>query len=205
MASRARRRSITLIATTALTVGAAALAGCSADLDAATSKQVAAVPGAGATLGPSGTIAIRDVTIVYNGTAGYPVGANAPLTVRIFNAGSSAIQLTKVSAPDYAPRVVLVGAAGTVTTSATETATPTPSGESSFSVAVSGPGYTLLVPGQGQYLQLVGLTKELKPGQTVPVTFTFADNSSITLAVPIAPPATPAARVTPTASERGAE
>ena len=57
-------------------------------------------------------------------------------------------------------------------------ATPTeanPGGEESFSIDILPSSYALLVPGQGAYLQISGLSAALIPGQSVPLTFTFAD------------------------------
>lgn len=55
-------------------------------------------------------------------------------------------------------------------------------------------GCALLVPGQGAYLQLVGLEKALRSGESVPVTFTFAEAGEITVVVPVGPPANRASR-----------
>jgi copper(I)-binding protein len=94
-----------------------------------TSTQVAPVPGVNADVGQVG---LRDVTIVYNGPAGYPAGADAPLVVRIFNNGSTPVTLVRVSA-ELATSVTLVGAAQVITPSqlppvptGTPAATPPP-------------------------------------------------------------------------------
>jgi copper(I)-binding protein len=66
--------------------------------------------------------------------------------------------------------------------------------QESFTVVVPSLGFALLVPGQGPYLQLVGLTRPLIPGQTVTVTFGFDDGSTVSAAIPFSPPATPLPR-----------
>ncbi len=92
----------------ALAAGAGAvlaLAGCSAGQVTQTSEQVAAVPGTDA---DAGSIALRNLVIVYDGPEGYPAGGDAPLVVRLFNNGPEAITLTGVTA-DKAASVQLVG------------------------------------------------------------------------------------------------
>jgi len=45
----------------------------------------------------------------------------------------------------------------------------------------------LLVPGQGQYLQLTGLTKALSAGMSAKVVFTFDDGTKVEADIPFAP------------------
>ena len=52
----------------------------------------------------------------------------------------------------------------------------------------------MLDPSLDRYLQLTGLSEELKPGDTVEVTFRFSNGVSITTPVPIAVPMSPPAR-----------
>jgi hypothetical protein len=49
-------------------------------------------------------------------------------------------------------------------------------------------------PGEGAFLQIVGLAQKIAPGDLVPVTFTFSNGSSATLRVSTAPPSVPAER-----------
>jgi len=171
--------------------------------------QVAAVPGANGNAGPDGTVALRNALVPYNNPAGYPQGGNAPITVRIFNSGLNPITLVGAEAPGSAASVQLVG--GTVATQAptsappspsigasksgspsasavpTATTPPKPAGQTNFSVAIASAGYALLVPGQGAYLQLTGLTQALTPGLLVTVTFHFDDGSKATLSLPVGP------------------
>ena len=77
--------------------------------------------------------------------------------------------------------------------SATSNATPTPTvaaqaGQEKFSIAIASVGYALLVPGQGAYLQLVGLKSALLPGQSVHLSFTFADGRTGDIVVPVSVP-----------------
>jgi hypothetical protein len=235
-ASRSSRRSARL-AVSALFAGFAALtavSACSAGQIAQTSNEIGAVPGANVNVGPSGTISLRDMVVVYNGPQGYPQGASAPLVVRIFNNGLTKLTLVKVSAGNAAASVVLVGgslaspstpptptatpsttpsvtpsvtgkpsgsASATTRSSATPTATPSatatkPPGEANFTIDIAPASFALLVPGQGAYLQLTGLTSALIPGQSVPLTFTFADGTTGQALVPVGVPQAPQPRET---------
>ena len=101
---------------------ALALTGCSSGQLTQTGSQVAAVPGTNVTIG---SIALRDLTIQYNGPDGYRMGDNAPLGVRIFNEGQEPVTLTGVTA-DKAEAVTLVDAPGATASAAPPSASPSP-------------------------------------------------------------------------------
>ena len=52
----------------------------------------------------------------------------------------------------------------------------------------------MLDPSLQRYLQVTGLSEELKPGDTVELTFRFSNGISITTPVPIAVPLSPPPR-----------
>ncbi len=94
-------------------------------------------------------------------------------------------------------------ASGTSSESATASATGSPSASSSetpsASESASAPANTpiSIPPGQsvqvgfssiGPTIALTGLTTQLYPAQTVPVTFTFSDGSTVNLDIPVALP-----------------
>jgi copper(I)-binding protein len=194
-----------------------ALSACGTGTIAQTANQVPGVPGVNINAGPSGSIQLRNVVVQYKDPAGYAAGSDAPLVVRIFNSGPTAVNLVGVDAPDFTARVVLAGGPApspTATTpspspsvspgptagpsasasaSAVPTTTPTPTqptlGTPYYSVPVESGSYALLVPGQGPYLLLTGLLKPLKPGDSVPVTFHFNDGTDVTVPVPVDLPA----------------
>jgi copper(I)-binding protein len=208
IASRSNRRSVRIAAACALLGGSAALSACGAGLITQTAQQVPAIAGANAT-SPDGKIALRDVFVPYNSTAGYAAGAAAPVVVRIFNDREQAVRLVRVTA-EGAARVLLAGGASAgeaPTESATpdataRAATPTPgaaqpAGQDNFTIDVAASSYALLVPGQGQYLWLVGLTQPLTPGQSISLTFTFDDGTRIDIDAPVGLPATPLPRPSP--------
>jgi hypothetical protein len=211
----------------ALVVAVAALAAvsaCSSGMITQTSNQVAAVPGANAYAGANGEVALLGVMVAYNGPQGYPIGANAPLIVRIFNNGHTTVRLVGASAPGAAARVEKVtdnaappepeptpdpsaSPEPTVGTSADPsaspgaepTATPAPAGGTeNLDLELAPSAYSLLVPGTGAYLQLTDLTAALAPGGSVRITFELeidAQRVSVEMTVPVAPPETAAPRV----------
>jgi hypothetical protein len=208
----------------------AALSACSAGQLAQTSEEVPSVPGANVTVGPSGFVSLLDMVVVYNGPQGYPPGGSAPLVVRIVNNGPTNLTLVKVSAGDAASSVLLVGGTAAQTSaaptpastptptvgpsitasgSATPTTTPSgrptptvtqPAGQANFAVDIAPVSYTFLVPGQGPYLQLTGLTSPLTPGTSVVLTFSFSDGTTGTAHVPVGVPQSPQPRQTPQAN-----
>jgi len=229
-ASRSSRRSARFVAASVLLAGAAALtlvSACSAGQLAQTSEEVAAVPGVNANAGPNGEIALRDLLIAYNGPQGYPQGGDAPLVVRIFNDLPQPVKLVRVTAEDAARAVVLVG--GTPVTTAAPTAAAaspsaapspgaTPPGASpspspvaaaptpiaqAISVEIASSSYQMLVPGQGGYLVLRGLTRPLGPGSSALVTFTFDDGSSVRVNVPFGVPMEAVPRASATVHAEG--
>jgi hypothetical protein len=213
--SGARRRVRTGAALVVAVAALAAASACSSGLITQTSNQVAAVPGANAYAyaGDGGEAALLGVMIAYNGPQGYPVGANAPLIVRIFNNGHTTVKLVSASAPGAAARVEKVTdnasppVEQTPDPSADPSASPAPSeeptqppaaGSENLDIEVAPSAYSLLVPGTGAYLQLTDLTAALTPGATVRVTFELeigAQKTSVEMTVPIAPPQTAAPRV----------
>lgn len=202
IASRPRHRTLRAAAVSALllSVSASGLAACSAGQITQTSTQVASVPGANADVkvAPNGAalLALRNVMFAYNDPAGHPVGGKAPLIVRIFNESALPVKLTGVEAPGFG-QVVLSGKAGEqvgTTAAPSPGASEAPAGDTTISVDIPAHGYTELVPGEGAFLQIVGLTQKIVPGDLVPVTFTFSNGASATLQVSTSPPSVPAER-----------
>lgn len=201
MTASSPRRRARIVAGFVLVTGLLAASACSAGQITQTSRQVAAVPGINASVGPAGgdtTVALRDVVIAYNGPEGYAAGKDAPLVVRLFNVYDKPVALTGVTAQGAAA-VVLAGGSSPATPAATPTATASPAvdeapGETSFRINIPVGGYVLLVPGEGQHLVLHKLATALTPGESIPVTFTFSDGGTVTIPVPVGLPTVPAPR-----------
>ncbi|HET6213506.1 MAG TPA: hypothetical protein VFE14_11635, partial [Micromonosporaceae bacterium] len=156
------------------------------------------------------------------GPAGYATGAQAPISVRVFNSGGTAVRLVGVAS--NAGEVVLFtdshGSGGGVaaptrsavasrpasatpaSSPAAPTATPTVSSSPSPKAA-TGPinleipagGFVALDPNLTQYLMISALTKDVRPGEAIALTFRFSTGDQLTdVQVPMAVPVTPAPR-----------
>jgi copper(I)-binding protein len=177
-ASRTSRRGRLVTAALAASAGATlalALVGCSSGLVSQTASQVPPVPGANA---DADTVALRNLAVVYNGPAGYPVGGSAPLAVRLFNGGTSAVTLTGVSAPKAAS-VSLVG------TPAVVTAEPTPA-PTTITPLTTAPTTTATVTGTaiptGSALPTVATTTAAPPPPTAtPISITIPPQAYVLL------------------------
>ncbi|GAB3282401.1 copper chaperone PCu(A)C [Parasphingorhabdus pacifica] len=166
------------LASAALGIGAAiALTGCSAGQVTETDTQVAAVDGAS---GETNGIAVRDAQLTFpsHGRT-YPKGASAPMQLVLVNANLEADRLVGVNSP-YAQSVELGG----------KTDLP---GESALHAQPDVPGTAGQAPqpataesGQREIkLTVQGLTREIGPGVTIPVTFKFQHAGEVTVQVPI--------------------
>jgi copper(I)-binding protein len=226
--SGARRRVRAGAALFLAAAAVAAVSACSSGLITQTSNQVAAVPGANAYAGPNGEVALLGVMIAYNGPEGYPIGGNAPLIVRIFNNGQTAVKLVGASAAGAArvdivtdnasppaeqtpdptgspdPSVDPTASPGADPSATSGAEPPAPAGGGDIDVEVPASSYKLLVPGTGAYLQLTDLTAALTPGATVRVTFELeigTEKASVEMTVPVAPPETAVPRASADVAE----
>lgn len=142
------------------------LSGCGAGLRAQTYQERAT---SDATNEAVGAIAVRNLRVLPpSGGESYAVGSTARVAFVLVNEGPEADRLTDVT----------TDAAG--------------------GVALVGPAPQLTVPAQGTVsdyaFELRGLTRELRPGQYVQMTLTFADNGSETMLVPVEVTGTPQPR-----------
>lgn len=175
--SRTRRSARTL----AGVAGAAALtglllSGCGAGQISQTSRQVAAVNGANATVG---SVDLRDVQVAYpTAPAGpdalYRQGGAAPLVATLVNTAPVADRLLSVTSP-AAASVQIQG-------------DPTMPQD----IALVSPGNLQLSPTNAKRVQLVaeGLTRPVPAGAQIPMTFVFEKAGSVTVTVPTGVPHT---------------
>lgn len=163
----------------ALGLGAAVvLGGCSAGQVTQTDTQVAGVNGGQA---DEGDVSVRDAQFTFptTGTT-YPEGSSAPVQTTVVNSGPQGDRLVEVSSP-YAASVSVSGA------------TEIPSDGAVQAYGDQAPGATdsaYAQPGANTdqrevAITLTGLTQDIGPGVTVPVTFTFENNEDLTVQVPI--------------------
>lgn len=220
---------MTLLAGAAMATALLA-SGCGAGQIAETAEMVPAVPGANGDVSAfGGTLSVQDALVVYH-TGGYEKGADAPLDLHIFNDTGRAVTVT-VTSPDAESVTLAAGAKGTPspsaspsasptatatatatpsgTPTATPTAEPTPSAEPTpapaqpATVEIAAGSFAALDPSLGQFVQLVGLNEELKPGDSVELVFDFGDGTKLTLAVPMGVPLTPVPRGSAETDEGG--
>lgn len=158
---RASRRSAPVIAAAALGL-ALAVSGCAAGQISQTAQQVAAIDGGNASVGQ---LSVLNVIFETPAAANYGPGSTVPVSLVISNHGTQGDTLTGVSSPDAAK----------VTISAGKIALP-----QQFNVQVNSAAE--------HTISLEGLSRPLCFGQSIPVTFTFAQAGTVTVRVPIANP-----------------
>ena len=99
--------------------------------------------------------------------------------------------------PSGSPSASRSGSPSASATSASPTEPPIPSGppvNQQINVEIPTRGLAILDPSSPPYLMITGLREELKPGQTVTMTFRFDNGVEIETEVPMAVPLTPLPR-----------
>ncbi|MDT7540068.1 MAG: periplasmic copper chaperone [Actinomycetota bacterium] len=155
------RRTTTLLAAGLLPL---ALTACGVGLDPQTYRERTTQD---ATNAQAGALALRDVAIQppAAGQSELGVGTDAQLTMAIVNATGDKDTLTGVSSPAASSAKLVDGSGHEVT-------------------SVDIPAKGSAEPGDFGVV-LIGLTKALRPGVYVDVTFSFATNGKLTLSVPV--------------------
>lgn len=179
-----------------------ALAGCGAGQITQTDTQVAAVNGVS---GQAGQIGVRNAQLVFppNAARYYPKGSDAALVATIVNDGSATDRLVSVSAPaassvNLQGSTVLPAAFALTAVSPAEQGagstlpTPITTGGTAASTTTStlptSTGSAAALPVGKITVTLVDLNRDVRPGETIPVTFVFANAGQVTLDVPIGSP-----------------
>lgn len=203
-ASQARRSAVrrSAVAVAALAAGAAlALSGCSAGQIAQTARQVSAVNGNTADVGD---VALRDVRILLPQSEQYTnaKGGKALIAFSVVNDGASqpdelssittdlgTVKITPADTTLEPGRTVVAGgpkAMQSATSATSASAAPT-----SASVAPSAPAQAGVdgKPTTGAstpiLVEISGLTKDITPGPTYPVTFNFKQAGTVEVNVPV--------------------
>lgn len=144
----------------------AAVTGCSAGQISQTANQVSTVDGAGATLG---NVSLLDVRLEYPDSGLYEQGDDVRLEfVAVNSAALEADSLVSVSSTAFE------GNASVNSDSGLPIELP-PNTDVSFT-------------DDGEVVELIGLTEQLRPTVRVPVTFTFETAGEVTVLVPVAVP-----------------
>ena len=195
------------VAVTSGVAGALLLTGCAAGQQAQTVEQTPSIDGVQA---EAGSIAIRAAGIAApDSGSSYAKGATAMLRMVIVNRGAQQDELVSVSSPaaSGAQLTAAVEGSGSQSASSASATTGTPSASASGSAtaspasgspSASGSGSAsapiVLPPGQAVQVgmgtnpagvTLTGLTADLFPSQSVPVTLTFNSGASVTLVMAV--------------------
>ncbi|MEV5840284.1 hypothetical protein [Nocardia sp. NPDC052112] len=199
----ARRR---MVSVAALAAGAAlVLSGCGAGQVSQTATQVAAVNGNHADID---RISLRNVHIVYPaGGTEYTnaKGGKAIIALSVVNNGETVTdELTSISTdlgtvkitppagdPAFriAPQQTVVAATSATDVTAAKSdqhgATPSGTATPTTSAAPAGDKTTVNPEQKPGLIEITGLTKDITPGLTYPVTFNFKQNGTVTVQVPV--------------------
>lgn len=160
------------------------LVGCAAGRDAQTIKTQTVSDAAGTDLAQ---LQVRNVYLAAPETSRYGNGSDVPLYLTVANSGGGSDSLTSVSSDDATSVEVRqsdLGGGGAAPSATPSGGSPTLAGGTSLPLAVPG-GSALRLSADSTHLVLVGLKRELGPGQSVSVTFSFASAGSTTLIVPV--------------------
>lgn len=159
------------------------LAGCAAGRNAQTELVETISDAANANVGD---LHVRNVRLAAPDTSVYGTGANVPLYLTLSNRGGAADSLTGVTSDD-ATSVVLTPADATASATpgvGVGAGEPTPAAAATLPLGLPTGGAVSLGP-DSTHLVLQGIKRQLRPGQSVRVTFSFADAGSTTLTVPV--------------------
>ncbi|HEX5598686.1 MAG TPA: copper chaperone PCu(A)C [Micromonosporaceae bacterium] len=195
---RGARRAAALLAAAAATI--MVLPACSTGQISETANKSPGVSGFNTQLRtPKGVYKIRNLQVAYAGIEGYPAGGDAPLEVAIFNETNDPVTVTITT--DSARALVLPSTETTPGQPAEspegdETTEPAPTGEPA-TFRIPPHGFVTFSPTTRQ-LQLLGLHKALKSGQTVDLTFDF-DGQQLKALAPVTVPLTPVPTASPEA------
>ncbi|MQY18041.1 copper chaperone PCu(A)C [Nocardia macrotermitis] len=210
-ASEARRRAVrrSAVAVAALAAGAAlALSGCSSGQIAQTARQVSAVNGNTADIG---NVALRDVRILLPQSEQYTnaKGGKALLAFSAVNFGAAqadelssittdlgTIKITPAGVTLDPGRAVVAGGPGAVQVSApaTSTSSAPSSSAAASSTTAAAPTTSAAAAADGKetsgaaepiVVEISGLTKDITPGPTYPVTFNFKNAGTVLVNVPV--------------------
>jgi copper(I)-binding protein len=191
-------------------------ASCAAGQHAASAQEHPSINGTNAEVG---SIDLRAVAVVAPSSQCYRPGADAPLTMSIVNTGRQPDSLTGVSSPRFSSYTVAKTADDLAPASGTgDCASPSASASGSASSAPAQPAAAPQTVAPGKALQLglmdTGTTDPgvptapivvlsglkggpLYPGESIPVTFSFADAGQVTLQIPVQLSAAPNNSVIP--------
>jgi copper(I)-binding protein len=143
-----------------------------------------------------GDLTLRGIQLAYPTNGSYAPGDDAELQMSMVNSGSEDDALVGIKGTGFAEVRVTGAASGTVVASpsagATTTPPPAPATTSggARAVDITIPANTSVFLGENApTITLVALGQPLTPAQTLDLTFTFQKAGDVTVAVPVAVPA----------------
>lgn len=190
-------------------IAALLTAGCAAGQQAQTAAAKTTLDGTNADLGP---IKLRGLVIEAPSGAetSYAPGTAALVKLVIVNTGDLEDRLTSITSPAfkdwgaYASPTEAGAVASAATALPTGSTSPLPTAQKSIAVA-PGSRVSWGTPEATGALLLLQATKQLHPASTVPVTFTFANAGSVTVATPVSLSSAPPTAVIPAPSTSSIE
>ncbi|MFD4368918.1 hypothetical protein [Rhodococcus sp. NPDC058521] len=166
--------------------GALTLSACGAGQISQTATQVAAVNGNTAEVGP---LALRNVHVVFPNSEEYSLepGGDAVLAFSAINDSENTPEKLTGITTDFAGSVSIAGEAGTAdiapqTSLGAGTSTEDASGQAEADAQNAG---NADAPSDLVLVVLEDLKEGVRPGLTIPVTFSFANAGDVTVSVPI--------------------
>ena len=206
----------TVLVAGAAAMAAVALAGCSAGQVAETSLKRPSNMGVNAS-NVGGSVLIRNLVIPYNDPAGYPVDKPVPVQVALFNQTTDEVRVTVTAvrptgddktAAGATTSVSLSGPApsGSASPAATDSATPSEAPAQPAVITLPPLGSATFLPGGPQSLQISGLKRQLLPGDSVYLIFSFSNGAEpLTVPAPFGVPGTPVPRASGVPGENSEE
>jgi len=200
----------------AATVAVVALTGCSAGQVAETSLKKPSNQGVNAQSG-TGSVLIRNLSVSYNGPAGYQPGADAPIEVNLYNQSTSAITVEVTSAAPtgetpagvvVAKQISLLGGASSSADAPSASASPSasPAEPAPARITIAPLGNVTFLPGDTETLEAIGLNGKIVPGNQLGLVFKFSDGSAdLSVLAPVAIPLSPAPRASGVPGENSEE
>ncbi|MDG4768427.1 hypothetical protein O7632_30680 [Solwaraspora sp. WMMD406] len=210
--TRGHRRFAVLI-TGAAAAGVLLLSGCGTGQIAETALKSASINGVNID-SPNGAVSLRNLSLPYSGTEGYPEGGSAPVEVAIYNntAEPIAIRVSAVPATGDEPETLV--SAESVVLGGSDDAEPSPDPDETPDPASPEPteapeqdsgreaiielpanGWALYTADSDELLRVTGLSERVAAGYMVNLAFEFSDGSpALVVPAPVTVPLSPAPR-----------
>ncbi|WP_326549850.1 hypothetical protein [Micromonospora sp. NBC_01813] len=211
--TRGHRRVAVLLSGAAVT-GALLLSGCAAGQIAETAVKSSSIGGVNIDA-PDGSVSLRNLSVPYPGTEGYPAGGSAVIEVGLYNNTNEpiAIRVSAAAVTDTDQETLVQVESVVLGGSDEAAATPSPEPDPSASpepdateapaadpgreaiIELPANGWALFTPDSPEPLRVTGLAETLAAGYAVNLVFEFSDGSApLVVPAPVNMPLSPAPR-----------